>query len=293
MILYRSLAILSIWLGLSCATMGPADPQLKPVAPLPAQLTECSGLEKISPDLLVGINDSGNPAELYVFERGNERHARVVRVAGAENYDWEELALDDLYLYIGDIGNNSGNRRDLTIYRVSRAEVLELDEVVADKITFDYPEQTRFEPSNMHNFDCEAMVSLGDSLYLFTKNRGNLRSTMYAIPKTSGHHHAIRKDEFDADALITGASLWSANGKNQLTLVGYTVKSKGYHPMVYIFEPVNGTDFFTPKVDTRKYHGSLQTETILFDTADKLLVTNEEEHGDKGFLYEIDLKIRQ
>ena len=84
---------------------------------LPYELKEISGIEQISGDLFVSINDSGDEPYLYFLNsKGVIRHKMYV--AGAENMDWEDITYDGKYLYVGDLGNNLNNRRDLALYKI-------------------------------------------------------------------------------------------------------------------------------------------------------------------------------
>ncbi len=285
--LYFPFASLALMLSLACASSLPQDPRLKPVASLPEELKECSGLIDLGDGLYVGNNDSGHPAELYVFSLNNDSAVRRVKIKGASNYDWEEMASDDHFIYISDTGNNSGNRKDLAIYKVRKTDLLQNDEVTAEKIALSYPKQNKFEPSNKHNFDCEAMVSVGDSLYLFTKNRGDSRTDLYSIPKTAGTYVARYLDSYAADGLITGAAYRAEDVHAELALIGYTVEGKGYHPFILYFPNVNGTAFFESSAQRITFDGKLQTETIFFHDPYNVYITNEEEHGDKGYIYQV------
>lgn len=285
------------WLLLSvfhiqCAT-GQTDSyqELLVMTSLPSELKECSGLLDLGDGLYAGVNDSGNPAELIVFHTGSQSNGLVrhINIKGASNHDWEELASDDEYLYIGDTGNNSGTRKDICIYRVSRPDVLRLNEVFADKISFSFSEQKKFTPSNKHNFDCEAIVCVGDSLYLFTKNRGNSKTDLYAVPKIPGKYEARHMDRFDAGGLVTGAGYRSNGSLDQLALIGYTTEEKGYHPFIWRFSPVRGNQFFKAPSKQWLYSGSYQTESILWLDDQTVVVTNESEHGDPGFIFKAQL----
>ena len=288
--LYPANTFILLVLSLACVSNRAPDPAFKPIIPLPAQLGECSGLISLGHGLFAGLNDSGNAAELYVFNISEKPDTRVVKISGASNHDWEELTADSTYVYISDTGNNSGNRKDLKIYRISKAALIQNDEVPADVISFYYPEQKKFEPSNKHNFDCEAMISAGDSLYLFTKNRGNAKTDLYSLPKTPGHYPARYLDRFDAMGLITGADIRQTPGNNSLVLIGYTVEGKGYHPFILYFPAVKGTDFFKASFERIMFDGKLQTESISFHDEHSVYITNEGEHGDKGFIYQVNIQ---
>ncbi len=288
--IYTANTVFLLILSFACATKSSPGQEFKIVVPLPAQLDECSGMVALGNGLYAGLNDSGNPAELYVFDLGDQPDTRVVKITGASNYDWEELTVDENYVYISDTGNNSGNRKDLKIYRVNKDELVQKDEVQAEVISFYYPEQQKFEPSNKHNFDCEAMISAGDSLYLFTKNRGNSKTDLYSIPKTPGKYPAKYIDRFDAMGLITGADFRQTPDHNSLVLIGYTVEGKGYHPFILYFPSVKGTTFFKGSFQRMTFDGKLQTESISFHDDQIVYITNEEEHGDKGFVYQVDIQ---
>jgi hypothetical protein len=237
----------------------------------------------------IGNNDSGNPAELIRFKMSDVEGAERIRIQGASNTDWEELASDEQYVYIGDTGNNSGTRRELMVYRVRKSDLYSGDQVQSEKIQFEYPKRKNFKPTNEHNYDCEAMICAGDSLFVFTKNRGNGKTDVYGFPKAPGMYTATHHGSFDVGGLVTGADFRRSGGTGELALIGYTFKDKGYHPFVLYFRNINAPEFFKQGPSWYSFDGKLQTETILFGTGNSLLISNEEEHGDKGFIYRVNL----
>jgi hypothetical protein len=137
---------------------------------LPSEISEISGLEKISDSLLIAINDGGNEPILFFLDRRGTI-TRKVRVSNASNIDWEALAIDEKYVYIGDFGNNMNERKDLCIYRVNRQDLATLNEVTAEKMIISYKEQTAFPPKDHERyFDAEAMTYFEGQLWIFTKN---------------------------------------------------------------------------------------------------------------------------
>ena len=77
-------------------------------------------------------------------------------ITGVENYDWEEISSDSLFIYVGDFGNNvNGNRTDLHILRIEKNSLL-INSPVIDTISFTYSDQTDFTPTGSNNtdFDC-------------------------------------------------------------------------------------------------------------------------------------------
>ncbi len=196
--------------------------QYKPwlIAKLPATLNETSGLVFFN-GMLWTINDGGNPAEIYQVDTISGEVLRAVVVGNAVNTDWESITQDDSGIYIGDFGNNSGNRTDLRILKIAKAELLNTsdDTVSARFIYFSYPDQVDFTSAlNQNNFDCEAFFFHNDSLHLFSKNWTDLKTRHYILPADTGTFKARIIEQFDADGFITDASI---NEEGNIILLGY------------------------------------------------------------------------
>ncbi|WP_187270099.1 T9SS type A sorting domain-containing protein [Pontibacter qinzhouensis] len=196
------------------------NPIIETVTVLNEELKENSGLLNLN-GTLITHNDSEGEASLYEINTETGAITRTVVVSNAENIDWEDIAQDQEYLYIGDIGNNTGSRTDLRIYRIRKSDYRHSrNTVTANIINFSYPDQDDFTPINTSNFDAEAIIALHDSLYIFTKNWGNRQSTLYALPKVPGTYKAKRHGDFPTEGLITGGTYNSA--KAEIMLIGYT-----------------------------------------------------------------------
>ena len=90
---------------------------------LPNKLEEISGLEKIE-DEFYGFNDSGGAAEIYKFTSKNPIEiTQTIKLKNASNVDWEEMAMSDKHLFVGDFGNNLGMRSDLKVYYFPRKNI--------------------------------------------------------------------------------------------------------------------------------------------------------------------------
>lgn len=218
------LKTLLFFLAIGFSTVGHA--QQWTTYKLDAQLNEISGLEQLNETTLVAINDSGSDAELHLIDLKGKL-IKTVSVKNATNVDWEDLARDDNYLYIGDIGNNQNKRKDLCVYKVKIADVLSKKEVIAQKISFYYSDQTEFPPQKRQlNFDAEGMIVYKESIYIFSKNRTDPWtgiSTVYTLPKQRGSYKAKKYSELYVgeqgwwqDA-ITGADIF----KDQLYILTY------------------------------------------------------------------------
>ena len=219
-------------------------------------------------------NDSGNDAAFYAMKASSNAITATVTVTNATNVDWEDIAQDSSFIYIGDFGNNAqGNRTDLKIYKVAKADVLAGDAVTATVINFSYSDQTDFTPkgNNNTNFDCEALIAYGDSLFLFSKDWVDNKTRLYKLPKTPGIFQAINIGELNIQGLITGAEV--VPDKRVIVLTGY---SNTISPFIYLLYDFTGNKFFN--ADKRKVilnESFTQTEGICAKSTTAFFVSNE------------------
>ena len=137
---------------------------------LPSELSEISGLEKWNDSTLIAINDGGNDPILFLLNLSGQITRKII-VSNATNIDWEAIAIDENYLFIGDFGNNMNERKDMCLYRVNRSDIATLNEVTAEKMSISYQEQKEFPPNDHERyFDAEAMTFFEGQLWIFTKN---------------------------------------------------------------------------------------------------------------------------
>ncbi|MGB2224583.1 MAG: T9SS type A sorting domain-containing protein [Polaribacter sp.] len=182
---------------------------------------ETSGLLVFN-NKIITHNDSGDDPKLYELNAGTGAIERVITISNASHIDWEDITMDDDYIYIGDIGNNNGNRTNLKIYKIDQDDFTNSDTVSAEIINFSYEDQTDFTSlPNANNFDAEALTIFDDSLLIFTKNWQDFQTKVYQIPKTSGTHFAKRISSGNVQGLITGATVSSEN-PDLFFLSGYT-----------------------------------------------------------------------
>lgn len=182
----------------------------------PLKVKETSGLLFFNGKIITH-NDSGDAANLYEIDSISGNLIRTIHINNATNIDWEDITEDENHIYIGDFGNNNGNRKDLKIYRILKSDFKNSNSVSAEEITFFYEDQKNFSSSNNHNFDSEAFVIYENSILIFTKNRANFKTNVYKIPKTIGNHSAVIVSIANVEGLITGATLFN----NNFLLCGY------------------------------------------------------------------------
>jgi hypothetical protein len=240
---------------------------------LPKMLSETSGLIYFSGGLWTH-NDSGGRPEIYKIDTVTGQIEQTITVENAINIDWEDISQDKSYIYIGDFGNNAGNRHDLTIYRIAKKEIPDFGNasVMPKLIDFSYSDQTDFSFAfNRNNYDCEAMLSAGDSLYLFSKRWLDHKSMMYVLPKTPGIWIAQKRDSLDAHGLITGADI--CKDFKEVALIGYNKST----PMVWLLYDFRGLQFLKGSKQRVKFHGQTgaQTESIAYSHGRNLFISSE------------------
>ncbi|WP_422080498.1 T9SS type A sorting domain-containing protein [Ulvibacterium sp.] len=192
---------------------------IRTLGELPGTVSETSGLIFYN-GRLITHNDSGNEAKLFEIDTTSLQVVREVVISNAQNVDWEDISQDELYIYIGDFGNNLGIRRDLTIYRISKEEYTISDRVSAETISFEYEDQEDFSNNGNSDWDAEALFVLGDELVVLTKQWLAFGTKAYGIPKTPGEYVAKKLGEYPINGLVTGATL--NPNTDELYLTGYS-----------------------------------------------------------------------
>lgn len=252
---------------------------------LPLILNENSGMTTYG-GLVWFINDSGNDSVIYGYNRENRNIERTIAIKGDVNRDWEEITQNADYFFIGDFGNNFGDRRDLRIIRVSKADIQTGTDTItpAGVIHFSYSDQTDFTrlQENTTQYDCEAFIATSDELILFTKDWATLKTRVYTVPSFPGNYIAEFKGEWDFNGgLITGAS-WSAE-RNQLFLVGYMPA----WPFILVFndfDPETITYSSFERSDFMELLGT-QTEAIEMSAEGTLFISNETRDNSRARLF--------
>lgn len=244
---------------------------------LSKKIDETSGLEYFNEGLITH-NDSGDDAKLYLFSQTGELLEEFV-VNDAVNNDWEDIAMDESYLYIGDSGNNYGNRKNLNIVITDHLNGFKK----MGEINFNYAHQEDFKSRNKHPYDAEALIAVDDQLVLFSKNREELTTELFLIPKQAGDYELTSVRSFDAKALITGGDYNEAlkmvalvgydRARNQylFTLQNFNLNSLEQVEMIRLELPLKGK----------------QIEAIKIIDTNTFWITSEDEDGGYPMLYKV------
>ncbi len=225
------------------------------VADIDSEVSKTSGLINIDGRLFTH-NDGDGEAYLYEVNATTGFVERKIYVTGATNVDWEDLAYDGKYVYIGDIGNALGSRKDLKIYKILGDDLLKYTTVNTEIISFTYGDQVSFsyEP-NTTPYDAEALIVFNGELYIFTKNWEDYTTNIYRLPTRSGYYLNIMPiAEYTFEVMITGAS--ADRDTNSIALVGYA------NPYDYTVAQVNEVIVLTDFASTNFFTGSIATYEV-------------------------------
>lgn len=242
---------------------------------LPQEVNETSGLIFYNSKIITH-NDSGDASNLYEIDTISGNVTRTITINNANHIDWEDITQDDTYIYVADFGNNFGTRTNLKVYKISKEDYKNSNFVSAETISFSYEDQTDFTSSSSHNFDAEAIVAYQDNLLIFTKNRGDLKTNVYLIPKTTGNYTATKVSSFNAEGLVTGATYNITD--DSFMLSGYSTSLIPF--LVYIdHNRDTGNDIFNNgalKIDLSQIGQGSQIEGITFFHQGKYYLSREE-----------------
>jgi hypothetical protein len=194
---------------------GTPAPQCKPagsVTGLP-DLREASGLavSRRVPGRLWAHNDSGKPVLFALDARGSVTGR--VEITGATLEDWEAIAVGPCAggscLYVGDIGDNSGRRASITVYRAPEPGATDTSIAVKDALRATYPDGAH---------DAETLLVTPDGgIFIVTKGDAG-PVALYRFPRAlrSGATHVLEavgkpREAADRQRITDGAV--SPNGE--------------------------------------------------------------------------------
>ena len=259
------------FLALLLSSWSSAQVNVREIGQIPQELKENSG-HIFHNGKLISHNDSGNVPVLYVLDTVSMEITRKVTVSNAMNIDWEDISQDNDFIYIADIGNYSGTRTDLAVYKIPKIDFDNGDTVTAEIIAFHYEDQVEFVDNGKSNWDAESLTVFDDQLWLFTKQWIDEGTVVYSIPKESGDHTAKRVGAHEVDGLVTGATFNELS--NDLVLIGY---SNTLQPFVIRAKDIEATSIFGDNVERIPLDiGFGQAEAITSITAYEYLIGTEQ-----------------
>jgi hypothetical protein len=138
-------------------------------------------------------NDSGDSPRLFAIDSTGAAHLAPWRASqyatgavtvdtsdrpawpgldlgSAAHIDYEDMAVEDSVLYVGDIGNNGNARRDLGIYVIPEPYYYARRTRPMTHLRIRYPDQTTY-PAEKWDYDAESLFVDDGTLYVLTKRR--------------------------------------------------------------------------------------------------------------------------
>ncbi len=147
------------------------------------KLDEASGLlvSQKYPGVIWSHNDSGDKPRLYALDAKTLKLIAKIKIKKAKHIDWEDITYHQGNIVIGDFGNNKNKRDDLTLYTIKEPNPYkdEKAKVIATQ-KFIFSDQKRSAKKHK-NFDCEAIFSFDNELFLLTKHRADDYTTLYQL----------------------------------------------------------------------------------------------------------------
>ena len=200
-----------------------------------------------------------------------------VQLGAAAHIDYEDIAVDDSTLYLGDIGNNGNARRDLGIYVLSEPFYYDRRSRPISYLSIAYPNQELFPAQEWH-YDSEALFVAEDSLFLLTKHRKDQQintpergTTLYRLDTEHPHRvNVLTKVDTHSSIPPPTAAAVSPSG-DRLAVASYG--------SVWIFSrPADGHHWLS--TEPHRFDLSLgktkQAEAVTWDDPHTLRLTNEQ-----------------
>jgi hypothetical protein len=220
-------------------------------------------------------NDSGDEPRIYPVRRDasgfqSERYPDTpgVLIGGAINCDWEDIAvMADGTLVVADVGDNRNDRRDLCVYLVPEPAPEAGRTTFIKKVFIRYPDRPSTPaPTDDFNYDCEAVFSLGESLYFLTKHRSDTATKVYRLSDfTEGVTHDLELlGRFELGGQAVGAD--SLPDGSKLVVTTYDT--------IWLFDVEDPDDPLRKPVARLPFNGD-NVEALCFDGPERVLFADE------------------
>lgn len=240
---------------------------------LPLEINETSGLEYYNENFLTH-NDSGDEPVLYEFNKKGQIIGEYKIDNCGMNDDWEDITSDNENFYVANSGNNYGVRKNLSILILDKNKLR-----CNGKIEFNYKNQINFESKSKHPYDSEGLISVGDKLIIFSKDRKNLITELYEIPKKPGSYEIEPFYSYNVNSLITGADY--SKSLELVSLVGYDYADEGKDPeyqYMYLIKNFELDNLGKSKITKYKIPiGKAQIEAVKIIDESTFWLTSEDE----------------
>ena len=289
MITWPCKALLTTLIAFTCGCNGIAQQRTFSLqAKLPKSLKEISGIVAVANNIWA-ISDKPTPLIFRLNEKGKVvQEARLKQISVS---DVEAITSDGSHLYIGDIGDNDGDRLERKIIKVKLSAIKQgsAAEVDGEVINFSFAGDEIAARKKENNYVCEAMLYFKDSLYLITKRRADDYAALFVLPNTPGKYTARLIGRYKTDGLVTDAAINPAG--NEVALTGYEDGHK--KPFVLLFSNFASNNFFSGTMKRYPLKGGKkdwQVEGITYKNNNYLYLSCEDTKDVPATLYGIEKK---
>ncbi|MEL6986433.1 MAG: hypothetical protein AAGK97_01275, partial [Bacteroidota bacterium] len=212
-----------------------------------------------------------------------------ITINNATHIDWEDITQDANYIYINDAGNNSGSRKDLKIYKINKATLLDKDKDEAVSVlNFTYKDQKNFAKRNyQHNFDCEAISIIENELHLFSKNHANKACDWYTLNTSLSEQEIKPYGHSNPEGLITGSAYDPTH--KLLAFCGYMHQANGrkFQPFM-VFHILDGKNAIRSEKVFIDMEAQIEAICLIEDGL--FYLSSEKSKGKKGSVFQFDAK---
>lgn len=234
--------------------------KIERIGKLPQVIEESSGLAYYKGKIYTH-GDSGNEPALYAlsYPLVKGETPQKILLQQANNVDWEDLTIDtNGVIYIGDIGNNSNKRKQITIYRYSIEKQTELTPIQTSLV--DLPKQPI--AIGKKSFDIESLSIQDGNLLMVTKERGKHDARVYQLSNNTTTTTVI--DSIPLKGMATASDVSPTD--HQLYVLSYS------HIYAYTYSEVDGK-----YIPYRKKKSAMrgQVEAFCFINDKEAVFTNE------------------
>jgi len=184
-------------------------------------IDEASGIADsyLNPGFLWVIQDSQQPTALYMLNH-NGQHGKKIFIKNVTNRDWEELALADGHLYIGEIGDNYKVYSTYFFYRIAEPTASTDTVTQVETIEFKYPDGS-------HDAEAFFVEPSTKDIYIITKS--DAQAKMYKLPFPQS---AMNTAVYVKSLFFGGVTAAACRGKEVLL--------KTYSHSYYFFDGILG-----------------------------------------------------
>lgn len=200
-----------------CSISQTVQPAALSVIELPKALVESSGLVCVDQQF-ISFNDSGGPPILYRFDRKGQIVKQLK--LSVRNEDWEAISSDGEFLYLADIGNNAGQRRSLSIYKVPLNWSGLKQPYTPEQIKIQLPVSDKLLPYQ-HDIDFEAMVYQQQNLWLISKSWASQIPARYKLDPKSSLQKLGAAETFTSPGFLVTDAVFDKD-LQQWWMVGYS-----------------------------------------------------------------------